>query len=73
MSQGLALWLCVMLSLRYNNRADEGDTMAHRPDLDSQSACDCGARPGRNHSADCQYIMDLVEHVVEKGLKKLEN
>lgn len=47
--------------------------MAQRPDLDSQSACNCGARVGQNHSSDCQYIVDLTEHIVDKSLKELED
>lgn len=30
-----------------------------REALSSQSACNCGARPGRLHAPECQYISDL--------------
>lgn len=32
---------------------------ATREALSSQSACNCGARPGKLHATDCQYIIDL--------------
>lgn len=30
-----------------------------RDALSSQSACNCGARPGKRHSRECQYLADL--------------
>lgn len=34
-----------------------------RDQLSAQSACDCGARPGKLHSSDCQYVIDLQASV----------
>lgn len=30
-----------------------------RDALSAQSACNCGARPGKRHGEECQYIIDL--------------
>lgn len=37
-----------------------------RDALSSQSACNCGARPGQRHSETCQYIADLRQFEAER-------
>jgi hypothetical protein len=39
-------------------------------DLSSQSSCTCGARPGRNHDPECQYVADVLAQEAERAARR---
>lgn len=39
-------------------------------DLSSQSSCDCGAPIGQSHSADCQYVADVLAQEAERAARQ---